>query len=153
MIGLFILAQVINTLPPHTEAAKPATSWQCDFNDPEGATFSLSGQFPEIPAGSDPNGGFSVMISGNGPKALVGPQRFNGFDSYPQVRFYQTISHAGDGSQYVISFALRQGDKIGMAQITRYVPSPNSAPGKLLAMASGSCRATFHPLGFKGKGK
>lgn len=153
MIALLILAQMMQTLPPPSESAKPATSWECDFNDSAGKTFLLSGTFPEIPAGSDPNGAYPVTVVGNGPEPLLGQKSFNGFDYYPETRFYQITFYAPDNGHYVTSMALQNGDKFGLAKITRYMPAPNNQPGTLATIASGNCRATFHPLGFKGKVK
>ena len=150
---MLLLAQSIITGAPPSEAAKPATSWQCNFNDAAGATFVLKGIFPEIPKGTDPNRLLPTTVDGNGPAPLVGRVSFSGYDSYPQSRFYQIVQYASDGGTYVVRLALQDGEKFGQAQITRYIPSPNNAPGKLLTVASGNCRATFYPIGYKVSGQ
>ena len=145
--SLLFLAQTMVTGAAPTGEPRPATEWACDFNGADGAHFRLSGTFAEAPAGSDPNKGYPTQIAGDGPAPLIGKGWVNAFASYPDVRTYQTSAYAKDGSSYVTTFSFMQGDRLGLATITRYVPDPVTKRGTLMAFATGSCRATFHPAG------
>ena len=144
MIGAIALAaQSVITGTGPTSEVRPATEWSCDFNGADGASFELHGIFAEAPAGSDPNSSFPTVVEGDGPAPLVGSTRVNAFASYPELRTYQVSAYAKDGSSYVTTFGFMQGDELGLATITRYVPDPVTKRGTLHAFATGHCRATF----------
>jgi hypothetical protein len=143
VIALAAQAMVSGAGP--TAEARPATEWSCNFNDAEGSAFELHGKFAEAPAGSDPNNGFDTVVEGSGPAPLVGATRVNAFASYPELRSYQVSAYAKDGSSYVTTFGFMQGEELGLATVTRYVPDPVTKRGTLRAFATGHCRATFLP--------
>ena len=146
MLGAIVMAaQTVITGAGPAEKARPATEWSCNFNDAQGATFELHGKFAEAPAGSDPNSSFDTVVEGNGPAPLVGATRVNAFDAYPDLRTYQVSSYAKDGSRYVTTFGFMQGDKLGLATVTHYVPDEVTKRGTLRAFATGYCRAAFLP--------
>jgi hypothetical protein len=146
MIAALFLAQAVITGAAPTTEAYPATEWNCNFTGADGAAFFLKGVFAEAPVGSDPNASFPTQVEGNGPAHLVGPQRVNALYSYPEVRTYQIASYAKDGSNYVTTFSFMEGERIGLATVTRYVPDPATKRGTLSAFATGHCRAVFHPV-------
>jgi len=151
--ALVLAAQSLITGAAPVAEARPATDWQCDFEGADGAAFKLRGAFAEAPAGSDPNRGFPTVIEGDGPAPLLGKTLVNAFYSYPEFRSYQTSSFAKDGSSFVTTFGFMQGERLGLATITRYVPDPVTKRGTLFAFATGHCRATFLPAASGVSGK
>jgi len=146
MLGLIALAaQAVVTAAGPAPEARPATEWSCDFNDADGATFELHGVFAEAPAGSDSNSGYAALVEGNGPAPLVGRTMVHAFAAYPELRTYQMSAYGKDGSSYVATFGFMQGEQMGLATITRYLPDPATKRGTLHAFATGHCRAVFQP--------
>ncbi len=154
MIAAVILAaQSVVTAAPPIEEARPATTWSCQFVGSDAASFELNGYFAEAPVGSDPNISLPTGVEGTGPARFLGVQRYNAFDSFEQLRAYMVHRNESDGSSYTILFSLVKDDNLGLATITHYVPDTQSGRGKLSAFATGTCSATFHPLGYAGAGK
>ena len=148
-----ILAQTVTTLAPLISVPRPATTWSCQYNGADAASFGLNGYFAEAPVGSDPNRSMPTAIKGDGPGFLLGTQSYYAHDSNAQLRRYM-VTHSGrDGSNYTLIFNLVNDENAGLATITRYVPDKATGRGKLHAFATGHCSATFHPLGHKGTGK
>jgi len=151
--ALFLSAQSVVTAAAPIEVARPATSWSCQFVGTDAARFELKGFFAEAAVGSDPNASMPTQVTGDGPSGLVGAQRYNAFASFEQLRTYMVHRIDRDGSSKTILLNLMKDEELGLATITHYVPDAASGQGKLHAYATGTCSATFHPLGFMGAGK
>jgi len=145
MIVLAALAlQSMQTLAPPIEQARPATAWRCSFTDGAGNDFWLKGNFPEAPAGWDPNKGITTAIEGQAPDHLLGTVSVKVFDQTEETRDYFFAKIGADGSRYNFTLLLRDG-RTGMATATHYQPDPTTGRGVLSAFAVGRCKAQFAP--------
>jgi hypothetical protein len=147
-LSVLLAAQTVQTLPPPTADVQSPTDFSCDFLGVEGNRFTLSGIFPEVPAGWDVNRGIAMEMRGDGPTGTTGKMEARPFASSKEFRRFYIPASIPGGEHFNIMIVLF-AEETGIATIDRFAPENGDSESKMTSFATEDCKAQFAAVKMK----
>ena len=141
MIGLFFLAQTMQTLAPGIPQAVPPTAFSCELSAGDGSRFTVAGTTPLFPKGWDPNRAKYVSIESSHADAFKGKVGIDPSQNAGEwFREFQVSAVTRNNVRHNLHLMLRR-EGTSVAYTTRYQSTGKQVPYEYYA--AGLCKADF----------